>query len=273
MKQATEAEPLDSVREGGPGPRGERGAAVPPPCPNRGDELWYRALFEAANDGIFILGSAGCIDCNATAARMYGREKQELIGHSPADFSAAEQPGGLNSASAYAMRIGAALGGEPQRFEWVARKPDGTDFDVEVMLTRIREQESPVLIAAVRDITARKRAEEALRRSESKYRRLFENMRQGVFYQAADGSLVDINPAALAMFGLTRDEFFGRTSFNTAWDVLDENEDKVAAGRHPSMIALTTGKPVKDMVMAVFKRAPRRICLAGGQCHPRIRNG
>ena len=112
------------------------------------------------------------------------------------------------------------------------------------------------MLAVIRDISERKRAEAALRNSESKYRGLFANMRQGVFYQSADGKLVDVNPAALEMFGLTREEFLGRTSWNPQWAVIDEHGLPVPADRHPSMVALATGEPVKDKVLAVYN--PRR---------------
>ena len=44
---------------------------------------------------------------------------------------------------------------------------------------------------------------------QQQYRVMFENMAQGAFYQLADGTLVDVNPAALHMFGLSRDQFLG----------------------------------------------------------------
>lgn len=53
----------------------------------------------------------------------------------------------------------------------------------------------------------RNRTEEALLESEKKFRTLFENMAQGVFFQNTDGKLVDFNQNALNMFGLTKDQF------------------------------------------------------------------
>jgi PAS domain S-box-containing protein len=99
-------------------------------------------------------------------------------------------------------------------------------------------------------------AQERLRQNESKYRTLFENMAQGVFYQRADGSLVDCNPALLELFGLTHDEFFGRTSIHPEWRVLDEDGSPIPGDQHPSMQALRTGEPVRDIVLNVFN--PRR---------------
>jgi len=90
------------------------------------------------------------------------------------------------------------------------------------------------------EIEERKQTEEALRESETKYRVLFEQMPQGVFRQRADGLLIDVNPAALKMFGLTREEFLGRTSETPAWDVIHEDGSPLAGPDHPSMVALRT---------------------------------
>jgi two-component system, sensor histidine kinase and response regulator len=103
---------------------------------------------------------------------------------------------------------------------------------------------------------ARYQAEESLRENAEKYRTLFENMAQGVFYQQADGALVDCNPAILEMFGLTRDQFMGKTSMDPSWKVIHEDGSDFTGEQHPSMEALRTGKPVQNVIAGVFN--PRK---------------
>ncbi|GAM09284.1 blue-light-activated protein [Geobacter sp. OR-1] len=87
---------------------------------------------------------------------------------------------------------------------------------------------------------------------QQKYRVMFENMPQGVFYQLASGELIDVNPAALELFGLTRDQFMGRTSYDPAWRVIREDGSELPPEHHPSMVALHTGQPVKNFTAGVF---------------------
>ena len=78
------------------------------------------------------------------------------------------------------------------------------------------------------------------------YRIMFDNMAQGAFYKLADGSMVDVNSAALAMFGLTRDQFMGGTSNHPEWRVIVEDGTDLPYRQHPSMVALLTGQPVSQ---------------------------
>jgi PAS domain S-box-containing protein len=84
------------------------------------------------------------------------------------------------------------------------------------------------------------------------YRFLFANMTHGAFFQNADGSLDDVNPAALAMFGLSHDQFTGRTSRHPDWRVMNEDGSPLLPEQHPSMAALLSGERVTDFVAGVF---------------------
>jgi PAS domain S-box-containing protein len=108
------------------------------------------------------------------------------------------------------------------------------------------------IIGTAINITDRKRAEESLLESEQKYRKLFDNMEQGVFYQLSNGQLIDCNPALLGIFGMSRDEFLSRTSMDTSWKVIDEQGAEIPGSKHPSMKALLTGKPVRNEISGVF---------------------
>jgi PAS domain S-box-containing protein len=101
-------------------------------------------------------------------------------------------------------------------------------------------------------ITDRKLAEEALRRSEEHYRRLFETMIQGVVYQDNKGNILLMNPAAEQILGKTREEFLGETSVSVEHDTIREDGSPFPGMEHPAMVALRTGNEVRDLLMGVF---------------------
>jgi PAS domain S-box-containing protein len=108
------------------------------------------------------------------------------------------------------------------------------------------------VIGFITDITDRKRTEEALRVSEEKYRTLFETMTQGVVFQAADGRIVDANPAAERILGLSLDQMRGRTSLDPRWRAIHEDGTDYPGETHPAMVAVQTGSAVQNVMMGVF---------------------
>ena len=122
----------------------------------------YRSLFEAATDGIFILGANGFIDCNQKGADMYGLPKEKLIGRRPIEFSPDRQPNGQSSSMLAGEIIEAAMRGIPKTFEWQSKRADGSLFDVDINLNRIELGGEICLQAVVRDITDRKRLEQEI---------------------------------------------------------------------------------------------------------------
>jgi two-component system cell cycle sensor histidine kinase/response regulator CckA len=121
-------------------------------------------LFETAEDAIFIMDGVRFLDCNPATLRMYGcQSKEEIVGHTPFDFSPPHQPDGAPSDLKGGRFVAAAFGGAPQQFEWRHCRLDRSEFDVEVRLNRFVVGGTPFLTAVVRDITARKRADAALR--------------------------------------------------------------------------------------------------------------
>lgn len=102
------------------------------------------------------------------------------------------------------------------------------------------------------DIAERKKSEEQLKANEHKFRTLFENLSQGIFYKAADGKIIDANEAALSMLGLTRSQLLGKDAYDKRWKIVDEDYRFIPPEQHPTVIALKTGKPVKDQTLGIY---------------------
>jgi len=152
---------------------------------------------------------------------------------------------------------------------------DGTEKIVQAKGTPLTDQTGKVieLIGTVQDITENRQVEENGRKSEKKYRTLFENMAQGVFYQNADGIITDYNQKILEMFGLTRNQFLGRTSLDPEWKVINEEGSDIPGNQHPSMIALQTGKQVRDAIAGVFNPIKKDFVWLSINAIPQFKNG
>lgn len=123
----------------------------------------YSALFNLASDAIFIMKGDRIIDCNERTLRMFGLRREEIIGLHPDRLSPPLQPDGRPSALRAREYIEAAGKGEPQFFEWQHQRGDGSTFDAEVSLNVIDYEGERLLQGIARDISRRKRSEQALK--------------------------------------------------------------------------------------------------------------
>lgn len=107
----------------------------------------------------------------------------------------------------------------------------------------------------------------------SQYKQMFDKMSVGAFFQGADGTLVDVNPAALEMFGLSLEQFMGRTSYHHEWRVIDEHGQPLAPEQHPSMLALRSGKKVSNFVAGVYNPLKHDFIWLNISALPMFRSG
>ena len=131
------------------------------------NENKYRVLFEDSAEACWLLDEKGFVDCNPAALAMFGFSTKADFRHPtdfrhPADISPPNQADGTPSQLAAEQRIAAALRNGKDNFEWLHRRKNGDVFPAEVCLAALTLEGRPMLMATVRDITERKRADEAL---------------------------------------------------------------------------------------------------------------
>ena len=164
----------------------------------RKSEEKHRQLFEASRDAILTLDpSTGKFTTgNPAALQMFGvRDLAELNSITPWELAPERQPDGcLSIAKAQALHA-AMLREGFQKFEWTHRRRDGTEFQVEVILTKLELAGQVAIQAAVRDITDRKQAAQALRESQTKLAAALTSMTDAVFISDLEGQFIEFNEA------------------------------------------------------------------------------
>jgi PAS domain S-box-containing protein len=173
----------------------------------RASEGRYRQLFDAESDAIFLIDNetGRILEANNAASALYGYSREELLTKKNTDLSS--EPEETQQVTRGTPAISEQVITIPLRLH---RKKDGTVFPVEITGRFFTWQGRSVHIAAIRDITERKRAEETLRKSEEKYRGLTENINLGIYRNTVgpEGKFIEANPSIIGMFGYKSKEEF-----------------------------------------------------------------
>jgi PAS domain S-box-containing protein len=170
----------------------------------------YRGLLEAAPDAMVVVNTRGeIVLLNVQAEKQFGYSRDELIGQQvkniiPEGFAERLIADDLRSAEdALAQKIGTGI-------ELTARRKDGSEFPIEIMLSPLESAEGILVTAAIRDISVRREAEKHLARMEGRYRGLLEAAPDAMVVVNTGGEIVLLNVQAEKQFGYSRDELIGQ---------------------------------------------------------------
>jgi PAS domain S-box-containing protein len=174
----------------------------------------YRGLLEAAPDAMVVVDVRGMIVLvNLQAEKQFGYRRDELLGQLvsnivPEGFAERLVADSLRSAEdALAQQIGTGI-------ELTARRKDGSEFPIEIMLSPLRSTEGTLITAAIRDISVRNAAKTHLAQMEGRYRGLLEAAPDAMVVVDPQGEIVLLNLQAEKQFGYRRDELLGQKVSN-----------------------------------------------------------
>ena len=175
----------------------------------RESEQRYRELFEAVSDAIFLIDNATglILEANNAATAMYGYSREELLVRSNVDLSAEEDE--TERVTKKAEISSEQVVKIPLRYH---RKNDGTVFPVEITGRFFTRKGQPVHIAAIRDITERKRTEDQLRKSENAVRQSEMKLRAVLDATPFPVAVVDLEDNVIGFWSRSAHTLFGHTA-------------------------------------------------------------
>ncbi|MCF8372502.1 MAG: PAS domain S-box protein [Bacteroidales bacterium] len=177
----------------------------------------FKNLFETAGDAIFVMNGNNFIDCNQMALDMFACTRDQIINHSPFEFSPKLQPDGRSSKESAIEKIRKSISGETLIFEWLHCKRDGTPFYAQVSLNALNINGEVLIQAIVRDINETKKASQKLAYSEEFNRKLMDASPMGIMHLDREGRITYENlRMSEIMSGVKqrRPELIGRRVFD-----------------------------------------------------------
>ncbi|MBI3193510.1 MAG: PAS domain S-box protein [Ignavibacteriae bacterium] len=175
----------------------------------RESEERFRQLSEASFEGIVIHHQGTILESNQALAKMFGHELHEMLGRNALEFTAPV------SKATVEQNI---RSGNEAPYEAIGKRKDGTFFPVELIGKAMVYHGKNARVTAIRDITQRKQAENALRESEQKLRqslalqkRLLSSLPTISFITTDfNANITSFSPGAEQIFGYTADEVMGK---------------------------------------------------------------
>jgi diguanylate cyclase (GGDEF)-like protein/PAS domain S-box-containing protein len=130
----------------------------------------------------------------------------------------------------------------------------GEEYHIADSAAPIRRNDGEIagVVLVFRDISEEYALRATINESEERYRNLFQTMAQGALYLDAQGNIVDANPAAENILGVPQTQLKQSSITDMQWRILHEDGTHFIHDDTPPLIALRTGKPVKDLMMGVY---------------------
>ncbi len=170
-------------------------------------EARYRQLFEDANDIIYVHDLSGnYVSINKAAERIFGYTRDEALKLNMAQIAVPEHLKRVQ------RQLAKKVAGDQAQtvYEVDCIRKDGKRITLEVNSSIILKDGEPIAVQGIaRDVTDRKQSEETIKKSEERYRDLFENANDLIYTHDLDGNFTSLNRSGEEITGYSRDEALG----------------------------------------------------------------
>jgi PAS domain S-box-containing protein len=183
------------------------------------NEARTRALLASLLDPTVVIDAFGTIQAaSESVERVFGYAPAEIVGKNVRVLMTEPHRGAHDGYLETYRRTGVTnILGRTREFEVVRRDGSRIVCDLSVARADVPGGASPLFIGSFRDVTERKRAEEALRDSERRFRALFDHAFQFVGLLRPDGTVLEANETACDAGGVRREDVVGKPFWETTW--------------------------------------------------------
>ena len=214
----------------------------------------YKSLFRG-NHSILLLvdpDTGEIKDANDAASVYYGWSHEEFCRMHISEINTL-------SKDELIREMKRARNEERQHFSFRHRLANGEVRDVDVYSGPIQFGDKTYLYSVVHDVSARKRAENALMESERRYRELMQNLEVGVVVHTSDTRIINSNPKASELLDLSEDQMRGKLAVNFSWNFIDENFASIPQEDLPVCWVIENRKPFKNRVIGIVSSGRKEI--------------
>jgi PAS domain S-box-containing protein len=225
-------------------------------------EARYRGLLEAAPDAMVVVNERGeFVLLNLQAEKQFGYRRDELVGHPVKDIipeGFAERlvtDGARTAAEALAQQIGTGI-------ELIGHRKDGSEFPIELMLSPLESVDGTLVTAAIRNVSARKDAQEALRVSEERHRMAVELAEMGTWIWDVARNEISWSGQFHLIFGLTSEDAM---TFDVLFGAIHPDDREEVEQKLKN--TLTLGEPYDVEFRALWRDSSVHWIASRGRLH------
>jgi PAS domain S-box-containing protein len=218
----------------------------------RHSEEQHRQIFESVSDGLVIIDGRGRVaEVNPAACSIYGYDRSEFVG---LDGRRLIDPSCYHLFDQFLASLKA---GRPFHAESTDVRKDGSSFHSEIKGTVLQFEGRSHMLAVVRDVTARRRTEESLRRSHGVLSTIIDTAATAIYLVDGEKRITSINAAFCALTGYDPDEVLGRHCSILRGPLITEHPDPFADGRafrRQTVVWTREGRPLSILENAELIR-------------------
>lgn len=206
----------------------------------------FATAFQSGLDAISIslIPEGRFLAVNDSFLRITGYAREEVLGKSAGDLKL-----WVNDEQRAGFFVKMQMGAEVKEEEFLLKTKAGDIRMVQLSAARVQLEGRPAILGMARDVTDRRRAEEALRVSEARFRTLVQDLHVGIVLLGREAETLFANRAALGIFGLADEQVLGRASSCFEMTAIREDGTEMPFPDRPGPRAIALKRPLRGEVV------------------------